>query len=114
MTYHELEPERIGPYRVVQLLGKGGMGTVYEAEESGLVRRRVAVKVVRAGQVSRDVVERFRAARQASSRAGQSARGVATVFGAEREALALMTPPGLAKVLHAGEPESGDPSFTME
>jgi eukaryotic-like serine/threonine-protein kinase len=93
MRYQELEPEHIGPYRVVQLLGKGGMGTVYEAEESGLVRRRVAVKVVRAGQFSRDIVARF---------------------GAERQALALMNHPGIAKVLHAGETDAGDPYFTME
>ena len=93
MSYQELEPERIGPYRVVQLVGKGGMGTVYEAEESGLVRRRVAVKVVRAGPFSRDVVARF---------------------GAERQALALMNHPGIAKVLHAGETDAGDPYFTME
>jgi eukaryotic-like serine/threonine-protein kinase len=93
MSYQEREPERIGPYRVIQLLGKGGMGTVYEAEESGLVRRRVAVKVVRAGQFSREVVERF---------------------GAERQALALMNHPGIAKVLHAGETDTGDPYFTME
>ena len=93
MIDQELEPQHIGPYRVIQLLGKGGMGTVYEAEESGLVRRRVAVKVVRAGQFSRDVVARF---------------------GAERQALALMNHPGIAKVLHAGETVAGDPYFTME
>src|SRR5947208_3655522 len=93
MIDQELEPERIGPYRVIQLLGKGGMGTVYEAEESGHVRRRVAVKVVRAGHFSRDVVARFEA---------------------ERQALALMNHPGIARVLNAGTTDGGDPYFTME
>src|SRR3954470_11840919 len=93
MSSREMEPQHIGPYQVIQLLGKGGMGTVYEAEESGLVRRRVAVKVVRAGQFSREVVARF---------------------AAERQALALMNHPGIAKVLHAGETDTGDPYFTME
>src|SRR5262245_25532829 len=93
MINQELDPERIGPYRVIQLLGKGGMGAVYEAEEVGLVRRRVAVKVVRAALFSREVVARF---------------------AAERQALALMNHPGIARVLHAGETDAGDPYFTME
>src|SRR4051812_42796051 len=87
------EPERIGPYRIVQLLGKGGMGTVYEAEESGPVRRRVAIKVIRAEMLSGEAAARF---------------------GAERQALALMNHPGIAKVLHAGDTDTGDPYFTME
>ncbi|MFI5312266.1 MAG: tetratricopeptide repeat protein, partial [Gemmatimonadales bacterium] len=86
-------PERIGPYRVLQLLGVGGMGAVYEADETGPVRRRVAVKVVRAGLNSRDVVARFET---------------------ERQALALMSHPGIAKVLHAGTTEAGEPFFSME
>ena len=86
-------PERIGPYRVLQLLGQGGMGVVYEAEETGPVRRRVAVKVVRAGLNSREVVARFET---------------------ERQALALMNHPGIAKVLHAGATDSGEPYFSME
>jgi len=86
-------PEHIGPYRVLQLLGQGGMGAVYEAEESEPVRRRVAIKVVRAGQNSREVVARFEA---------------------ERQALALMNHPGIAKVLHAGTTDAGELYFTME
>ena len=86
-------PERVGPYRVLQLLGEGGMGVVYEAEETGPVRRRVAVKVVRAGQNSRDVIARFET---------------------ERQALALMNHPGIAKVLSAGTTDSGEPFFSME
>ena len=86
-------PERIGPYRVLQMLGQGGMGAVYEAEETGPVRRRVAVKVVRAGLNSREVVARFET---------------------ERQALALMNHPGIAKVLHAGATDAGEPFFSME
>jgi non-specific serine/threonine protein kinase/serine/threonine-protein kinase len=92
VTQEEL-PERIGPYRILQLLGEGGMGAVYEAEESGPVRRRVAVKVVHAGPYSRDVTARFEA---------------------ERQALALMNHPGIAKVFHAGATDTGEPYFTME
>jgi non-specific serine/threonine protein kinase/serine/threonine-protein kinase len=69
------------------------MGTVYEAEETGAVRRSVAVKVVRTGFGSREVKARF---------------------DAERQALALMDHPGIAKVLQAGETSGGDPFFAME
>ena len=86
-------PDRIGPYRVLQLLGRGGMGAVYEAEESGPVRRRVAVKVVRTELNCREVVARFEA---------------------ERQAVALMDHPGIAKVFAAGTTEGGDPWFSME
>lgn len=90
---HEELPERIGPYRVFHVLGQGGMGAVYEAEETGPVRRRVAIKVVRTGLNSREVISRFEA---------------------ERQALALMNHPGIAKVLHAGTTDTGLPYFTME
>jgi non-specific serine/threonine protein kinase/serine/threonine-protein kinase len=86
-------PQRIGPYQILQRLGEGGMGVVYEAEESGPVRRRVAVKVIHAAHYSRDVITRFEA---------------------ERQALALMNHPGIAKVFSAGATESGEPYFTME
>ena len=89
---HEL-PEHIGSFRVLQLLGQGGMGAVYEAEETGPVRRRVAIKVVKAGLNSREVIARFEA---------------------ERQALALMNHPGIAKVFNAGTTESGAPYFSME
>jgi eukaryotic-like serine/threonine-protein kinase len=86
-------PDRLGPFRILQVLGEGGMGIVYEAEETGPVRRRVALKVIRAGLASKDVVARF---------------------DAERQALAVMNHPGIAKVLQAGETESGQPYFAME
>ncbi|HEV8148612.1 MAG TPA: serine/threonine-protein kinase, partial [Gemmatimonadales bacterium] len=86
-------PEQVGSYRLLQILGQGGMGVVYEAEETGPVRRRVALKVIRAGHNSREVVARFEA---------------------ERQALALMNHAGIAKVLHAGTTESGEPFFAME
>jgi non-specific serine/threonine protein kinase/serine/threonine-protein kinase len=69
------------------------MGTVYEAAETGPVRRNVALKIVRAGLGSREVRARFEA---------------------ERQALALMDHPGIAKVLQAGETPSGEPFFAME
>ncbi|MBX3133572.1 MAG: serine/threonine protein kinase [Gemmatimonadaceae bacterium] len=86
-------PERIGPYRILGLLGEGGMGVVYEADETGPVKRRVALKVIRAGFATREVIARF---------------------DAERQALAMMDHAGIAKVLHAGETEQGLPYVVME
>ena len=86
-------PESIGPYRILQVLGAGTMGVVYLAEETEPVRRQVAVKVVRAGLNSREVLARF---------------------DAERQALAVMNHPGIAKVLAAGATVSGEPYFAME
>ena len=86
-------PEFVGPYRIVRVLGQGGMGIVYEAAETGAVRRHVALKVVRAALRSDDVRARF---------------------DAERQALALMDHPGIATVFQAGETAEGDPYFAME
>jgi len=86
-------PETIGPYHVVQVIGEGGMGVVYSAEQLQPVRRRVAIKMMKAGLSSRDVVGRFEA---------------------ERAALAVMDHPGIAKVLDAGVSENGRPYFVME
>lgn len=86
-------PERIGPYKVIGLLGEGGMGVVYEAAETGPVRRRVAVKVIRAGFATPDVLARF---------------------DAERQALAMMDHAGIATVLNAGATEAGEPYVVME
>jgi serine/threonine protein kinase/tetratricopeptide (TPR) repeat protein len=86
-------PEMIGPYRILGVLGEGGMGMVYEAAETGPVRRRVALKIIRAGLNSREVLARF---------------------ALERQALALMNHDGIAKVFHAAETERGEPYFAME
>ena len=87
------QPERIGPYRILHVLGEGGMGIVYEAEETEALKRRVALKVIRAGLDSREVFARFQI---------------------ERQALAVMDHPAIAKVLQAGTAESGQPYFAME
>jgi len=86
-------PERIGPYRLLQVVGQGGMGLVYVAEQTAPVRRRVALKVIRVGMDTHDVVARFEA---------------------ERQALAVMEHPNIAKVLDAGATEEGRPYFVME
>jgi eukaryotic-like serine/threonine-protein kinase len=58
-------PRRIGPYRLLQLIGEGGMGEVWLAEQMEPVRRRVAIKVIKAGMDTKQVVARFEAERQA-------------------------------------------------
>jgi len=83
----------IGPYRIVDTLGEGGMGLVYLAEQEAPIRRRVALKVIRLGMATGDVVARFEA---------------------ERQALALMDHPGIASVLDAGTTADGRPYFAME
>ncbi|MCA9287159.1 MAG: serine/threonine protein kinase [Phycisphaerales bacterium] len=85
-------PERIGPYRILEKLGGGGMGDVYLAEQSAPIRRKVAVKVIREGMDSKGVVARFEL---------------------ERQALALMDHPNIAKVFDAGT-DDGRPYFVME
>ncbi len=86
-------PDRIGPYHLVQVIGEGGMGIVYEAEQKEPVRRRVAVKIMKVGMDTKEVMGRFEA---------------------ERQALAVMEHPGIAKVLDAGATEQGRPYFVME
>lgn len=86
-------PERIGPYRLLRVLGEGGMGIVYEAEQSEPVSRRVALKIIKVGMDTEDVVRRFES---------------------ERQALAVMDHPGIAKVFDAGATEKGRPYFVME
>ena len=82
-----------GRYKVRQAIGEGGMGTVYFAEQIQPVRRQVALKLIRAGMDSRQVLARFES---------------------ERQALALMDHPNIARVLDAGTTESGRPFFVME
>jgi serine/threonine protein kinase len=84
---------RIGPYKLLQLLGEGGMGAVYLAEQAEPVRRTVALKLIKAGMGSRLVLARFEA---------------------ERQALALMDHPNIAMVLDAGATAEGQPYVVME
>ena len=83
----------IGRYRLLQTIGEGGMGQVWLAEQKEPVRRRVALKVVKAGMNSREVIARFES---------------------ERQALALMDHPAIAKVFDAGSTREGAPYFVME
>jgi serine/threonine protein kinase len=83
----------IGPYKLLQQIGEGGMGTVFLAEQSQPVQRKVAFKIIKPGMDSRQVIARFEA---------------------ERQALALMDHPNIAKVLDAGTTDGGRPYFVME
>ncbi len=85
--------ETIGNYRVLRTLGEGGMGLVYEAEQVRPVRRRVALKVIRTGLEGDDIRLRFES---------------------ERQALALMDHPAIARVFDAGVTAEGRPFFAME
>src|SRR5271155_383835 len=83
----------IGPYKLIEQIGQGGFGLVFVAEQQKPVRRRVAFKVIKPGMDTRDVIARFEA---------------------ERQALALMDHPNIARVLDAGTTDSGRPYFVME
>ena len=85
--------DRIGRYKLLQQIGEGGCGVVYMAEQEEPVRRRVALKVIKLGMDTKSVIARFEA---------------------ERQALALMDHPNIAKVLDAGATETGRPYFVME
>src|SRR5258707_2477643 len=84
---------RIGCYKLLQKIGEGGCGVVYMAEQEEPVRRRVALKIIKLGMDTRSVIARFEA---------------------ERQALALMDHPNIAKVHDAGATETGRPYFVME
>ena len=90
-------PERagtvIGPYKLMEQIGQGRMGLVFVAEQQHPVRRKVALKIIKPGMDTRDVIARFEA---------------------ERQALALMDHPNIAKVFDAGTTDSGRPYFVME
>lgn len=84
---------RIGRYKLLEKIGEGGCGLVYLAEQEEPVQRRVALKIIRRGMESRTVIARFEA---------------------ERQALAIMDHPNIARVFDAGETELGSPYFVME
>src|SRR5262245_22812572 len=84
---------RIGNYKLLEPIGEGGMGTVWSAEQTQPVKRRVALKLIKPGMDSRQVLSRFEA---------------------ERQALALMDHPNIAKVFDGGVTEDGRPYFVME
>ncbi len=83
----------IGPYKLLEQIGEGGMGVVYMADQQAPVRRRVALKVIKTGMDTKQVIARFEA---------------------ERQALALMDHSNIARVLDAGATDSGRPYFVME
>ena len=89
----ESSGSRVGPYRLMEQIGEGGFGLVFVAEQQKPVRRKVALKIIKPGMDTREVVARFEA---------------------ERQALALMDHPNIAKVLDAGTTDSGRPFFVME
>ena len=95
MTWHLAEQPgtTIGPYKLLQQIGEGGMGVVYMAEQTEPVSRRVALKIIKPGMDTRQVIARFEA---------------------ERQALAMMDHPNIAKVLEAGMTDTGRPYFVME
>ena len=89
-----LEPgTEIGPYKIREPLGEGGFGQVYVAEQTAPLRRKVALKLIKPGMDSQEIVARFEA---------------------ERQALAVMDHPHVAKVLDAGTTDDGRPYFVME
>jgi serine/threonine protein kinase/tetratricopeptide (TPR) repeat protein len=83
----------IGPYRLMEQIGEGGFGVVFMAEQQEPIRRKVALKVLKPGMETKQVIARFEA---------------------ERQALALMDHPNIAKVLDAGQTSSGRPYFVMD
>jgi serine/threonine protein kinase/tetratricopeptide (TPR) repeat protein len=85
--------QEIGPYKLLERLGEGGFGTVYLAQQEAPVRRRVALKIIKLGMDTRQVIARFEA---------------------ERQALAMMDHAGIARVLDAGATTTGRPFFVME
>lgn len=93
ITELERDGQQVGPYKLLQQIGEGGMGVVFMAEQTEPVRRRVALKIIKPGMDTREVIARFEA---------------------ERQALAIMDHPNIAKVLDAGTTAQGRPYFVME
>ncbi len=92
-TVKERPGDSIGPYKLLQKIGEGGFGVVYMAQQTRPVRRKVALKIIKPGMDTHEVIARFEA---------------------ERQALAMMDHPNIAKVFDGGETESGRPYFVME
>jgi len=92
-TAATVELKSIGPYQLIRKLGEGGMGQVWLAEQTSPVRRTVALKLIRVGQFDNEVLHRFQA---------------------ERQSLAVMDHPSIAKVFDAGSTPDGQPYFVME
>ncbi len=86
------DPDHVGPFRIIERVGEGGMGVVYKAEQREPVRRIVALKVIKLGMDTKEVVARFEA---------------------ERQALAMLSHPNVARVFEAGMTDSGRPYFAM-
>lgn len=91
--FHVAPGTRIGPYKILQHIGEGGFGHVFIADQESPIQRRVALKVIKLGMDTRQVVARFEA---------------------ERQALALMDHPNIARVLDGGATDAGRPYFVME
>ena len=89
----EAPAQMLGRYKLLEKIGEGGFGEVWMAEQREPVKRRVALKVVKPGMDSRQVIARFEA---------------------ERQALAMMDPPNIAKIFDAGVTDTGRPYFVME
>jgi hypothetical protein len=90
---HHAIGTRIGAYKLMELIGEGGFGLVYVADQQEPVRRRVALKIIKPGMESREVLTRFEA---------------------ERQAIALMDHPNIARIFDAGVTDKGQPYFVME
>jgi serine/threonine protein kinase len=87
------EPRSMGPYRLIRKIGEGGMGQVWLAEQTAPVRRQVALKLIKVGRFDDEVLQRFQS---------------------ERQSLAIMDHPSIAKVFDAGSTADGQPYFVME
>ena len=87
------EGARVGAYKLLEKIGEGGLGVVYMAEQEEPIRRRVAIKLIKPGMDSREIIVRFEA---------------------ERQALALMEHPNIATIFDAGTTDNGRPYFVME
>ena len=92
-SVHAESGTQIGPYKLLEEIGEGGMGSVWVAEQSKPIRRRVAIKLIKLGMDSQAVLARFEA---------------------ERQALAMMDHPNIARVLEGGVTDEGRPYFAME